>query len=136
MDFAALSYAAVGGADGPVAKGMFLPEEHNDFLWAVIGSPWGLLACWLVLVNLITFLVFGLDKWKAKRGEKKEGVRRVPEKNLLLLALAGGSVGALLGMKVFHHKTLHKAFKFGVPLILALQIIIPFGLWLYIHVIR
>ena len=55
---------------------------------------------------------------------------------LLLLAAAGGSIGALLGMKVFHHKTLHKAFQLGVPLILALQIIIPFGLWLYFSVIR
>ena len=112
------------------------PEAHNDFIWAVIGSPWGLLACWLVLINLITFLAFGLDKWKAKRKEKKETVRRIPEKNLLLMAAAGGSIGALLGMKVFHHKTLHKAFRFGVPLILALQIIIPFGLWLYFAVIR
>ena len=53
-----------------------------------------------------------------------------------LMAAAGGSIGALLGMKVFHHKTLHKAFQLGVPLILALQIIIPFGLWLYFSVIR
>ena len=52
------------------------------------------------------------------------------------MAAAGGSIGALLGMKVFHHKTLHKAFRFGVPLILALQIIVPFGLWLYFAVIR
>jgi len=127
---------AIGGIDGPVAKGLYLPDEKNDFLWAVIGSPWGLLACWLVLINLITFLAFGLDKWKAKRKEKKDTVRRIPEKTLLLLAALGGSAGALLGMKVFHHKTLHKAFKLGVPVILALQIIIPFGLWLYFHVIR
>lgn len=136
MNFTVLSYAAVGGADGPVAKAVYLPEERNDFLWAVIGSPWGILACWLVFINLVTFLVFGFDKWKAKRSEKKEGVRRVPEKNLFLMALVGGSVGALLGMKVFHHKTLHKTFKLGIPLILALQIILPFGVWLYIHVIR
>lgn len=112
------------------------PEAHDDFLWAFLGSPWGLLACWLVLINLIAFLAFGLDKWKAKRKEKKESVRRIPEKNLLLLAAAGGSIGALLGMKAFRHKTLHKAFRFGVPLILALQILVPFGLWLYFSVIR
>lgn len=117
-------------------KALFLPEEHNDFIWAVIGSPWGLLACWLVLINLVTFLAFGLDKWKARRKEKNEKVRRVPEKTLLLLAALGGSVGALLGMRAFHHKTLHRAFRLGVPVILALQIILPFGLWLYIHVIR
>ena len=117
-------------------KFSYAPEVQNDLLWTVIGSPWGLPACWLVLINLITFFVFGLDKWKARRKEKKESVRRIPEKNLLLLATAGGSIGALLGMKVFHHKTLHRAFKIGVPLILALQILIPFGLWLYFGVIR
>ena len=117
-------------------KFSYAPEAQTSFLWAVVGSPWGLLACWLVLINLIAFFVFGLDKWKAKRKEKKESVRRVPEKNLLLLAAAGGSIGALLEMKVFHHKTLHRAFKIGVPLILALQLLIPFGLWLYFGVIR
>ncbi len=117
-------------------KALFLPQAHNDFLWAAAGSPWGLLAIWLALINLVTFCVFGLDKWKAKRKEKKASVRRIPEKNLLLLAALGGSAGALLAMRVFHHKTLHKAFRFGVPLILALQILIPFGLWLYFSVIR
>ena len=117
-------------------KYMFTPEENNDFIWVVIGSPWGLLAIWLLLINVITFLVFGLDKWKARRKEKNEKVRRVPERTLLLLAALGGSVGALLAMKAFRHKTLHKAFRFGVPLILALQLMVPFGLWLYISVIR
>lgn len=121
---------------GSREKVLFLPEAHNDFLFAVIGSPWGILAIWLVFINLITFLAFGLDKWKAKRKEKNEKVRRVPEKNLFLMAVVGGSVGALLGMKVFHHKTLHKAFRLGVPVILALQIVIPFGLWLYFTAIR
>lgn len=117
-------------------KALFLPEERNGFLWAVIGSPWGLLAIWLIIINLVAFLIFGLDKWKAKRKEKNEKVRRVPEKNLLLLAALGGSVGALLAMRVFRHKTLHRAFRFGVPLILALQLLIPFGLWLYFSVLR
>lgn len=114
----------------------YTPEAHNDFIWAVVGSPWGLLALWLVLINLVTFLVFGADKLQAKRKEKKDTVRRVPEKTLFLLSALGGSVGALLGMRVFRHKTLHRAFRFGVPLILALQIILPFGLWLYFTAIR
>lgn len=114
----------------------YTPEAHNDIVWVVIGSPWGLLAIWLIIINLVAFLIFGLDKWKARRKEKNEKVRRVPEKNLLLLAALGGSVGALLAMRVFRHKTLHKAFRFGVPLILALQILIPFGLWLYFSVLR
>lgn len=113
-----------------------MPEAKNDFLWAVIGSPAGLLICWLLIINLVTFLVFGVDKWQAKRKEKKDTVRRVPEKTLLLLAVLGGSPGALLGMKVWRHKTLHRAFRWGVPVILALQIVIPFGLWLYFNVIR
>ena len=113
-----------------------MPEAKNDFVWAVIGSPLGLLICWLLIINLVTFLVFGVDKWKAKRKEKKDAVRRVPEKTLLLLAVLGGSPGALLGMKVWRHKTLHRAFRWGVPVILALQVIIPFGLWLYFNIIR
>ena len=117
-------------------KFSYAPEAQTSFLWAVVGSPWGLLACWLVLINLITFFVFGLDKWKAKRKEKNEKVRRVPEKTLLILSALGGSVGALLAMWAFRHKTLHRAFKFGVPLILILQTVIPFGLWLYFAVIR
>ena len=117
-------------------KFSYTPEAGSDFLWVVVGSPWGLLAIWLVLINLFAFCAFGLDKWKAKRREKNEKVRRIPEKNLLLLALAVGSVGALLGMRVFRHKTLHKVFRFGIPVILVLQILIPFGLWLYVSVIR
>jgi uncharacterized membrane protein YsdA (DUF1294 family) len=115
---------------------VYLPEAHNDTILAVVGSPWGVLAVWLVLINLVTFLTFGLDKLKAKRKEKREKIRRIPEKTLFLLAILGGSVGALLGMRVWHHKTLHKSFRFGIPLILILQIIIPAGLWLYWNVIR
>ena len=117
-------------------KFLFLPEERSDFLWAVVGSPWGLLALWLIIVNLAAFLAFGLDKWKAKRKERWESVRRVPEKTLFLLATLGGSAGALAGMRVFHHKTLHRSFRFGIPLILALQIIIALGLWVWWNFIR
>ena len=113
-----------------------MPEAQNDFIWTVIGSPRGWLAIWLVLINLVTFFVFGMDKLKAKRKEKRESVRRVPEKTLFLLAAIGGSVGALLGMKVWHHKTLHKTFKYGIPAILILQILIPAGLYIYFRFIR
>ena len=115
---------------------MYLPEVQNDFILTIVSSPWGLLAIWLVLINLVTFFVFGLDKLKAKRKVNKEFVRRVPEKTLFLLAAIGGSIGALLGMKAWHHKTLHKTFKFGIPAILILQILIPAGLYLYFNVIR
>jgi len=111
----------------------YLPEARNDFVWMFVGSPWGLLAMYLLLINLVTFFVFGLDKWKAKRKVKKESIRRVPEKTLFLLAIFGGSVGALLGMKVWHHKTLHKSFRIGIPAILILQIVLPLGLWLWLR---
>ncbi len=110
---------------------LYLPAEKNDFLWALVGNPWTLLVLWLIVINLAAFLVFGLDKWKAKRKVKKESVRRVPEKTLFLLAALGGSVGALIGMRVWHHKTLHKSFRFGIPAILTLQILIPLGIWIY-----
>lgn len=113
-----------------------MPQAENDFLWVVIGSPWGLLAIWLVVINLVTFFVFGFDKLKAKYKEKHETARRVPEKTLFLLAALGGSVGALIGMRVWRHKTLHRSFRIGIPLILAAQIVIPVGLWLYWNVIR
>ena len=103
---------------------------------SVLHSPWGILLCWLLVINLVTFLVFGLDKWKAKRKEKRESVRRVPEKTLFLLSAIGGSVGALLGMRVFHHKTLHRSFRIGVPVILMLQILVPVGLWVYFRYFR
>lgn len=117
-------------------KYLYQPESTGDVLFFVVGNPWALLLLYLLLINLVTFLVFGLDKWKAKRKEKKDSVRRVPEKTLFLLSALGGSVGALLGMKVFHHKTLHKSFRFGIPAILVLQIVIPAGLYIYFTFVR
>ena len=117
-------------------KTLFAPEGTTATLFAVVGTPWVLLGCYLLVMNLVTFFVFGFDKWKAKYKEKHETARRVPEKTLFLLAAIGGSVGALLGMRVWHHKTLHKSFRFGIPAILILQIVIPAGLYLYWNVIR
>ena len=71
----------------------------------------------IIVINVITFLVYGIDKWKAKQGSW-----RISEVFLLLLAVIGGSIGALLGMQVWHHKTMHKKFKYGLPLILLAQI--------------
>ena len=117
-------------------KPVYLPEEQNDFIWAVIGSPWGLLALWLALINLTAFFVFGIDKWKAKRKETRENTRRVPERTLFLLAALGGSAGALLGMRVWRHKTLHRSFRYGIPAILVLQSLVPLGLWVWWNFIR
>ncbi len=71
----------------------------------------------LIAINALTFVVYGIDKWKAQQRSW-----RISETTLLLLAIIGGSIGALLGMQVWHHKTMHKKFKYGLPLILLAQI--------------
>ena len=76
---------------------------------------------YLIAINVITFLTYGIDKLKAKKGKW-----RIPESTLLILAIIGGSIGAWLGIKVWHHKTLHKKFKYGIPLIVIAQIAIVF----------
>ena len=73
----------------------------------------------LIIINLITFLLYGIDKLKAKKGKW-----RISEATLLLLAIIGGSIGAWLGIKIWHHKTLHKKFKYGIPLIIFAQIVV------------
>ena len=72
---------------------------------------------YLIVINVVTFLVYGFDKWCAKQGSW-----RISEATLLILAVIGGSIGALVGMKIWHHKTMHKNFKYGLPLILLAQI--------------
>lgn len=73
---------------------------------------------YILAVNVLAFSVYGMDKHKAKRNQW-----RVPESQLLLVAAVGGSVGALCGMYVFHHKTRKPKFRFGVPAILVIQIL-------------
>lgn len=72
---------------------------------------------YLVVINVVTFIVYGIDKWKARHAKW-----RIPEAILLGLAFIGGSIGACTGMHVWHHKTLHKRFQYGVPLILLIQV--------------
>ena len=74
---------------------------------------------YLLFINVITFFTYGIDKWKAKRSKW-----RIPESTLLMMAVMGGSIGAWFGMKVWHHKTMHKKFKYGVPVILLVQVTI------------
>ena len=82
------------------------------------------IAVYLVIVNCVGFAAMGIDKSKAKRG-----AWRIPEKTLFLLSIIGGSVGTWLGMYAFHHKTKHWYFVVGMPLILAIQIIIALVIW-------
>ena len=72
---------------------------------------------YLVSINVVTFFMYGIDKWKAKKSRW-----RIRETALLGLAVLGGSIGAWLGMKVWHHKTQHKKFKYGVPAIITVQL--------------
>lgn len=81
---------------------------------------------YLSLITLATFIVFGADKLRAKRGK-----RRVPEKTLIALCAVGGSIGGLAGMYVFRHKTLHRKFTVGVPLILLAQALIAAAIILF-----
>ena len=78
-----------------------------------------LLLYYFVCVNVLTFFVYGIDKWRARQGKW-----RISEATLLLFAVIGGSIGAWLGMRVWRHKTMHKKFKYGIPAILMIHIII------------
>ena len=91
---------------------------------ASASGGWTVLLVWLAVINLLTFIVYGADKRRARKGKW-----RVPAKTLFLLPLLGGSIGALLGMRVFHHKTKHWYFVWGIPAILLAQIAL--AVWIY-----
>ena len=73
--------------------------------------------CYLLAVNIATFLLYGIDKYKAKKSKW-----RISEATLLTMAAIGGSIGAWAGMRLWHHKTMHKKFKYGIPVIIIMQI--------------
>ena len=83
------------------------------------------LAYYLLAINAVAFIMYGIDKYKAKKAKW-----RISEATLLLLAVLGGSLGAWMGMKVWHHKTMHKKFKYGIPASLLIQI----ALMAYLHI--
>ena len=71
---------------------------------------------YLLAVNIATFFLYGIDKYKAKKNKW-----RISEATLLTMAAIGGSIGAWAGMRLWHHKTMHKKFKYGIPGIIILQ---------------
>lgn len=75
------------------------------------------LLIYLAAINIVAFFLYGIDKWKAQHDKW-----RITEATLLWIAVAGGSIGALIGMRLWHHKTLHAKFRYGLPAILILQI--------------
>lgn len=84
----------------------------------------GILIIYFVGINLVTFLLYGVDKWKARKRRW-----RIPENSLIWLAVDGGSIGALIAMWLFRHKTRHLKFILGIPAILLLQALLVF--WLF-----
>ena len=89
-----------------------------------------LILAYFALITIVAFALMGIDKHKAKKH-----LWRIPEKTLFLTSLLGGSVGTLAGMYLFHHKTRHWYFRWGFPLLLALQaaglvwLALRFGPW-------
>ena len=73
--------------------------------------------CYLLAINIATFLLYGIDKYKAKKNQW-----RISEATLLTMAAIGGSIGAWAGMRLWHHKTMHKKFKYGIPVIIIMQV--------------
>ena len=73
--------------------------------------------CYLLAVNIATLFLYGFDKYKAKKGQW-----RISEATLLTMATIGGSIGTWAGMRIWHHKTMHKRFKYGIPLIIIMQV--------------
>ena len=72
---------------------------------------------YLLIVNVLAFIIYGFDKYQARKAG-----RRIPEATLLIWAGIGGSIGAWMGMKLWHHKTLHKKFKYGIPILITMQV--------------
>ena len=72
---------------------------------------------YLLAVNIATVFLYGIDKYKARKGRW-----RISEATLLMMAVIGGSIGAWSGMRLWHHKTMHKKFKYGIPVIIIFQV--------------
>ena len=81
---------------------------------------------YLLAINALSFALYGIDKYKAKKNQW-----RISEATLLMMAVIGGSIGAWAGMRLWHHKTMHKKFKYGIPVIIILQVVLA----VYLHTI-
>ncbi len=72
---------------------------------------------YLFAINIVSFFLYGIDKYKAKKNKW-----RISEATLLMIAVIGGSIGAWVGMRIWHHKTMPKKFKYGIPVIIIFQV--------------
>lgn len=85
----------------------------------IISTVWEVMAIYLIIINIIGLVLMGIDKSRAKRR-----AFRIPEATLFSVAIFGGSVGSILGMYLFRHKTRHLKFTIGMPVILLIQIVL------------
>ena len=81
---------------------------------------------YLFAINIVSFFLYGIDKYKAKKNKW-----RISEATLLMIGVIGGSIGAWVGMRLWHHKTMHKKFKYGIPVIMNMQVCLV----VYLHTI-
>ena len=81
---------------------------------------------YLFAINIVSFFLYGIDKYKSKKNKW-----RISEATLLMIAVIGGSIGAWVGMRLWHHKTMHKKFKYGIPVIMNMQVCLV----VYLHTI-
>ncbi|MCM1414657.1 MAG: DUF1294 domain-containing protein [bacterium] len=86
-------------------------------------NSFDLILSYVAIVNLVSFAMMGIDKRKAKKR-----AFRIPEATLFVLAVIGGSLGSVIGMHLFHHKTRHWYFLYGMPVILVIQILLILAL--------
>ena len=99
----------------------FIGQEISNF---IIEHKW--LLIYLLIINLITFVLFAVDKWKAIHTRWR--IRTI---TLMSLALAGGTVGGLLAMYIFRHKTKTASFMVGLPVILMVQVVILWCVYIW-----
>ena len=99
---------------------------------------------YLLAINIASFFLYGIDKYKAKKGNRRQAESniklalniaearrrktivkwRISETSLLTMTAIGGSIGAWTGMRLWHHKTMHKKFKYGIPIIIIFQVVL------------
>ena len=95
-----------------------IKEGYTDFMDVIT-----LITIYIAVINFISFVVMGIDKYKARKR-----AWRIPESTLFVLAIIGGSIGSIAGMHLFHHKTRHWYFLYGMPAILIIQVVLVLAL--------
>ena len=126
-----------------LAKTVVEPTAKNGFIFTLLGTKWGFLWLWLLIINVVAFLAYGGDKLLAKLKEhqpkaqlKRTAAIRRKKGVYHSVRDAYAEIGAWLGMEVFRHKTQHRSFRVIVPLFTCLWLVIVTGAYLYFNVFR